>query len=431
MSRENNKEFTKAEIDFMLKSPIIFDEKRYGEYLYKNRTSTVLVPKVYTVKELTVLVKFLRTEITEDKEEVKKELIKFCQLNWIGFESEIEYERINKAMQEGYATKLREYKPIPITKSEWQAIKLVSEEKWQKWLFGILVIAKFNRLNPIMSEEEVEKSFTDTRLRCNLSEQDLSKIMKIRFVQEIDNLKAYREYSQYELLELPFAKKLKRILNFGELNPNESDILLRVENYYQIPYYYDKLNENPLLRTCITCGDFFLVNSEKSRLRRCKFCKPLNKEEKEKEFKKYPYKKNAEEENKVKRSTCIDCGKVFTMGTNVISYEDGEAIEKKVRCKECQRKYSYQKKLKGDKNIICESCGKPSQISSKRKKMLCNKCYSKELSSKGKKVIICDSCYEETIVSSKTKRTMCDECYKEYRKKYKKDKALQFSKRQE
>ena len=48
--------------------------------------------------------------------------------------------------------------------------------------------------------------------------------MKIRFVQEIDNLKAYREYSQYELLELPFAKKLKRILNFGELNPNESDI---------------------------------------------------------------------------------------------------------------------------------------------------------------------------------------------------------------
>lgn len=419
----SEKKITKAEIDFMLKSPIIFDEEHYGEYLYSNKTSTVLVPKVYTIKELTIYVKYLRSKIYDTEEEVKKELIKFCQLNWIGFESEIEYERINAAMKAGYETKLRTYTPIPITKTEWEAIKLISEEKWQRWLFGILVIAKYNRLNPIISEEgEEETNYADTRLRCNLSEQELSKIMKIRFTEDIDNLKAYKEYMEYNLIEIPFAKKLKRILNFGEIEANENDILLRIDNYYQIPFYFDKLNGNPLLRTCITCGDFFVVGSEKSRNKRCKYCKPKSKEEKEKEYKRYPYKKATDKEKIQRRGICIDCEKKFNTKVNVISYKGKTPIEKKVRCDECQKKYSYQKKLKGDRTILCESCGKSATVNSKRKKDLCDNCYTKELSTKGKKFLICENCGEEFVASSKIKRTICEKCYKEYRKEYKKQK---------
>ena len=45
---------------FNTKSPIIFNEVEYGKYLYENSCNEELRPKIYNIKELTVLAKYFR-----------------------------------------------------------------------------------------------------------------------------------------------------------------------------------------------------------------------------------------------------------------------------------------------------------------------------------------------------------------------------------
>lgn len=362
----NTHKLGKSEIDFMMKAPIIFNEEQYGKYLYDNCKNTAFVPKIYTVKELTIYVKYLRTVLNLPIEDVKKELNKFCQLNWIGFEAEVEYKRIQLALKNGYETKLRTHNNVPISKNEWEAIQKVSQEKWQKWLFGILVIAKFNRLNPIIYEQEHIQTYEDTRLRCNISEGHLSQILGMKFSKEMENFQAYREYYSLGLMDLPYAKKLKRIIEFGEVEPKEEDILIEVDNFSQILLYFEKLKNNPLLRVCKTCGKYFLVEKEASKLERCKDCRPISKEEREKEYRRHPYKRDRDKDNKKRVLLCQQCGQMFSTSINVTT---------KKLCNICQVEKEYENKLKGNKIITCKKCGIVFEGGSKTKRELCDDCY--------------------------------------------------------
>ena len=60
---------------------------------------------------------------------IRNGIIKFCNLNYPGFDSDVEYERINKVMEEVYKTNLRESLPVPITKKEWEDIEKASTEE--------------------------------------------------------------------------------------------------------------------------------------------------------------------------------------------------------------------------------------------------------------------------------------------------------------
>ena len=341
---------------------MIFNEKEFGKFLYEHQTDTILPPKTYTVWELTILAKYLRQELKKSEKEIKNGIIKFCNLNYPGFDVDVEYEKINKVMVECYKTDLRQCIPVPITRSEWENIQKCSTEKTQKLLFAILAVAKFNRLNPVvfLEEDEEEVIYEDTRLRCNETETNLYKLMKITLADSKDKFAPYGELGKQglNLIEAVNSNKIKRILNFGELEPKKEDILIEIEDFNNLPDYFLALQENKRIKYCEDCEKIFIDKSKNNLQRKCCNCK------------------KSEKPNIKERKFCLDCGKEIIIKHN--------SQESQVRCKECQRKFEnkkkvekYQKIAMKTKEIICEDCGKVVEINAKNNSTTrCSECYS-------------------------------------------------------
>ena len=64
------------------------------------------------------LIKIISNREIED--EVKKKLIQFCNINYIGFDADIKYQEINRVMEDAYKTEIRSCNGVPITKNEWE-----------------------------------------------------------------------------------------------------------------------------------------------------------------------------------------------------------------------------------------------------------------------------------------------------------------------
>jgi hypothetical protein len=225
----------------------IYNEKEYAKDLYERQRDPSLQAKAYTVWELTILAKYLRQELKQSESEIKTNIIKFCNLNYPGFDADVEYDRINKVVRDCYKTDLRQSLPVPITKKEWNDIQKGSTEKRQKLLFVILAVAKFNRLNPIVyTEDETEKEYTDNRLRCFEKESDLYKLMKMKLKNDRFKYLPYSEFGKLglNLIEIPNSNKFKRILNYGEIDAKEEDILIKIEDFNKLPEYFLALQED-------------------------------------------------------------------------------------------------------------------------------------------------------------------------------------------
>ena len=344
---------------------MIFNEKDYGKFLYEHQTDTILPPKTYTVWELSILAKYLRQELKKSEKEIRNGIVKFCNLNYPGFDVDVEYEKINKVLTECYKTDLRGSIPVPITKNEWENIQKCSTEKIQKLLFAILSVAKFNRLNPVLfvEDNEEEKNYNDIRLRCNETEANLYKLMKISFADAKDKFAPYGELGKQglNLIEAVNSNKVKRILCFGELFPKEKDILIYIEDFNKLPDYYLALKENKRIKICEECKKIFIDSSKNNLQRKCQDCKKIKKTK------------------KTERKFCIDCNKeIFIKYNNQAS---------QIRCKECQKKLENQKKVEKYQQIAMKT-----------------------------KIIICEDCNKQIEVPSTYRRTRCDDCYKIYRK---------------
>lgn len=355
---------------FNTKSPIIFNEVEYGKYLHENALSEELRPKIYTIKELTVLAKYYRWILKLPEEEVKTKLIQFCNVNYIGFDLDIKYKEINKAMEDAYKTEIRSCNGVPITKNEWEKINLIEDEKGKKVLFVMLAIAKFNRLNPIIYEEEEEVIYIDNRLRCYLKVKDLLKLAKVSYRDINDYYKNYEEYVGKGLIDLIPANRAKHILNFGDLEYQEEDVLIVINDMNNLMEVYKKLNNEANMKQCKRCGSWFEDKSESGMLQLCSSCRKqknaTDKKVEEKEINKYRSRQDQRAENEIKIYTCIDCG-------NVIGRH--KKNHKSIRCSKCQEEFEYKSKLKGNKVIQCANCGKEIIVSSKSKKSLCEDCY--------------------------------------------------------
>lgn len=374
---------------FNTKSPIIFNEVEYGKYLYENSNNKDLLPKIYNIKELTVLAKYFRWILKLPEDEVKKKLIQFCNINYIGFDSDIKYQEINKVMEDAYKTEIRSCNGVPITTNEWDKILLVEDEKGRKILFVMLAIAKFNRLNPVIYEEEDEVIYTDMRLRCYLKTKDLFRLAKTSYRDINEYYKNYEEYIGKGLLDLIPSNRPKHILNFGDLEPREEDILATIIDMDNLMEVYKKLSEVENMKQCKKCGRWFEDKSDKRALLLCEGCRKrqndTDKAEEIKEINRKQSRKDQTLESEIELFTCIDCGEVF-----------GKNKKNKVtkRCHKCQEKFNRESRLKGDKHLVCTECGK------------------------------------EFVVSSKAKRTVCEDCYKKLRRQYKtqKDREYRLSK---
>lgn len=358
---------------FNTKSPIIFNEVEYGKYLYDNACNEELRPKIYNTKELTVLAKYFRWILKLPEEEVKRKLIQFCNINYIGFDPDLKYQEINKVMEDAYKTEIRSCNGVPITKEEWAKIKLVADEKGQKILFVMLAIAKFNRLNPVIYEEEEEIVYTDTRLRCYLRTKDLFRLAKTSYRDIEDYYKNYEDYIGQGLVDLIPANKPKHILNFGDLSPREEDILVTIVDMDNLMEVFKSLSKVEGMKQCKRCGRWFEDRSDKRKLLYCSQCRKqpneIDKAEEKKKTNKKQSRKEQVLENEVKLFTCVDCGEVFGKNRH-------NGVTK--RCRACQEKYEYNLRHSSQVIRVCENCQKEFEISSKSKRKICDECYKEE-----------------------------------------------------
>ncbi len=362
---------------FNTKSPIIFNEVEYGKYLYENSCNEELRPKIYNIKELTVLAKYYRWILKLPEEEVKKKLIQFCNINYIGFDSDIKYKEINRVMEDAYKTEIRSCNGVPITKGEWEKIKLIENEKGRKILFVMLSIAKFNRLNPVIYEEEEEISYSDNRLRCYLRTKDLFKLAKTSYRDINEYYDNYKEYVGKGLIDLIPSNRAKHILNFGEIEPIEEDILTTIVDMDNLMEVYKSLSEVEGMKVCKKCGRWFEDKSDKRKLLYCSACrKQKNEVDKAEEQREICRKQSRQEqalESEIKLFKCIDCGEVFGKSKN-------NGVTK--RCRRCQEQFEYKQQHSNLVKKICLKCQKEFEISSKSRRGICNECYKEQVKAK-------------------------------------------------
>lgn len=332
---------------------MIFNEKEYGKFLYEHQADTILPPKIYTVWELTILAKYLRQELKKSEKEIKNGIIKFCNLNYPGFDTDVEYEKINKVMNECYKTDLRACVPVPITKEEWDNIQMCSTEKIQKLLFVILAVAKFNRLNPVtyIEEEEEERVYEDIRLRCNETEVNLYKLMRMTFDDSKDKFAPYGELGSQGLrfIEAVNSNKVKRILNFGEMEPKEEDVLIYIEDFDCLPDYFLGLKERDRIKQCEECKKIFIDKSKNKLQRKCHNCK------------------KTEKTSSHERKFCKECGNEIFIRHNV---QDSQ-----IRCHDCQKKIENSRRTMKTKIIVCVDCKREIEVSSTYRRERCDTCY--------------------------------------------------------
>lgn len=360
---------------------MIFNENKYGEYLYNNYKNEELKPKIYTIKELSVIAKYLRCTLKQPSDEVKNNLIKFCNINYIGFDEDVKYQEINKAMEIAYSTELRTCNEVVITKGEWEQIQKLSTPKGQRLLMVILAVSKFNRINPIVfcgpEEKEVKKEFKDQRLRCYLKTKDLFKIAKLSFANRQEYYDIIGECVQLGLVDLIPSNRVKMVLNFGSVNevPKE-EIQVTIKDMTQIVDIYNSLNGKGKIKQCVRCGEQFVDNSASGRMRLCTKChNPRATQDKKNTGEcngKLQFCEDHTQEEKTKLITCIDCG--ITFGVDIKNH-------KTIRCRRCQALYKNQQRRKPVKTIVCQQCGQSFETHSD-KKVLCDACYKESVKQK-------------------------------------------------
>ena len=295
---------------------IIFTEKKFASEIIAK-----LSKKSYNLYEMTILCKWLRYNIFSSKTEeeadklIRNTLICFCKLCWEDFDEDVEYIRINKAIERSKVELLRTCYPIRISKKEWQIISSLKSETGKKILFVMLVVAKFNRANPIKMVNEKPIEYADNQLRCNTDIGELYKLAKIRYKKNGGDFSYLSEYRG--LVELKDGKTLKRVLKFADLEVSEEDTFMEIADYDNIIQYYN-MQFDPTIKICKHCKNIFKDNSKSQSLKTCPTCR--------------------KEEKIVRVLICEDCGKRVVL-------ENKRGVM--TRCSACQKE--YRKKYKNEK----------------------------------------------------------------------------------
>lgn len=298
---------------------IIFNEKKFATEAIAN-----LNKKSYNLYEMTVLCKWLRYNIFSSKQEqeieelIRNTLVYFCKLCWEDFDEEVEYTRINRAIERSRTERLRTCNPIKISKKEWEIISSLKNETGKKILFVMLVVAKFNRANPIVIINEPPKKYADTQLRCNMDIGELYRLAKIKYKKTNGDFTYLSEYRG--LVKLVDGKTLKRILTFADLEVPNEEVFIEVWDYDNIIQYYNMQFDNTI-KVCKHCKNIFKDNSKSQSLKTCPTCR--------------------KEEKKVRILICEDCGK------RVVLENKRGAL---TRCSACQKEYRKKYKNENAKN---------------------------------------------------------------------------------
>lgn len=300
---------------------IYFDELSVAEKMENCQSFT----DGYSVMELIIYAKYLKykkviesgidysavsaTQLEAYDKEVENALRLFCESCCNGFNYTVSYKDIDYAVNVSNKYLLKLPNPIPITKKEWEVIKSVKNEKYQRMLFVMLVDSKYYRMFNT-SIEKRDKILSDSIFYIRMQRNEIQKIAKIKYDTPSEKTFFLGCIAKQGLFGITENRLRTWYLTFVDTS-NEC-IIDYVTDYDHLDLHYERLIGN--------------------RIGQCKHCGKLFKQGKTK-LSDYCYKHrgyNKKITKAIRNSICIDCGSEFSIAAT---------DTQKCRCNECQHEY--------------------------------------------------------------------------------------------
>ena len=151
---------------------IIFDEEKYCENLLINNQKKILL------QDLKLLAAYF-FEKNNNNDEIIKNIEEYCLKIDKNFNKIQNFKILEKSLKYALRNHLRKPIPISITKSELQSIQSLDNYMDEKFLFMMLVTAKFYKFNKSINKPKSNKY--DTTLYSNCSIKEIQKWAGISF----------------------------------------------------------------------------------------------------------------------------------------------------------------------------------------------------------------------------------------------------------
>lgn len=242
---------------------IILDELAFAEDM--NKKGFI---KTFSIYELSIYAKWRRyLDSKKEDAEIEKELIEFSKKYNENFIYEVDYPKIDKALQSIENFRLRVPIPTYVTESEWDKIQSLDNIKHRKVMFVMLVVSKYYKHNDtrILKNGQKRNSKYDNVYFCNLSDANIIKLAGVRFRDTSDRNKMFNMLYSKGFIDVTRGKRCTRIVKIVNNNSNHIET---VNDYHNIILYYDRLT-GMNIGECEECGRLFRQNKNNT----FKYCK--------------------------------------------------------------------------------------------------------------------------------------------------------------
>jgi hypothetical protein len=131
----------------------IFNELKEAKWLIENGFRRGFNPV-----EIGLVARYYRYMNLEEKE-VKDNVFQFCKRFSMGYNEILDAPVIERQIKKSKKYKLRIPIDIPITENELQSIKELHNYRYEKFLFTMLVLAKYEKLTNVSNKEILSKNY--------------------------------------------------------------------------------------------------------------------------------------------------------------------------------------------------------------------------------------------------------------------------------
>ena len=300
-----------------------YDELSYAEMIYNNGFQSK-----YMTTELKLVATYMKTVLDLKPKDRETALYKFAEENIEGYEKELYYQVIDKALR--YAAKkdslLIKVESVPIYQNEIDLINNVSiklnendyryEYECKKVIFSFLVQLKFNyEIYKQRRQEENDKQSSIFFSGGNKKYKDIKKISKLDSKIDISKDIIYHLCqngyitSMYNgLIRLNYIADLNEVIHEEDEKP-----AIIIKDCNIVGWYFDLYNGINNVSACETCNKPYKKSSN-AQLYCCDECKP-----------------EYYESIGTKMILCVDCGKEVE-----INAKNNETC----RCDQCKKEHS-------------------------------------------------------------------------------------------
>lgn len=227
---------------------IRLDELNYAEHMNKNGFD-----RMCSIYELTIYAKWLKY-LGETDEYIEKDLIKFAKEHDENFNYQIHYYKIDNALKNMSEYSLRLPITTIVTKNEWDSICRVSDERFRRVLFIMLVVAKFLKNNDTWIGEKERNYLQDLYGLFCVSDTDIYKLAHVSFNPKTDRDKMFREFHKLGLAKFMARKSSYRYVTFVD---DDSEPFIEINDYKHLIWYYDRQTGVDNIFECSLCGGLF------------------------------------------------------------------------------------------------------------------------------------------------------------------------------